>query len=128
MGAALQKIALQAERAGEFIRSLKRFVRKARPLRARSDLNTVVREALTFAAPDLHARQIAVRCDLAPDLPAVVMDVIQIEQVILNLVRNALDALDAVPPDQREPAHCHARQSRGRHVDRVRQRWRRTAR
>ncbi|MEW6249154.1 MAG: PAS domain S-box protein [Planctomycetota bacterium] len=99
--AAMEKIAAQADRAGEFIRRLKGFVRNAQPVRVPRALNPVVEDALGMAAPELRARQVAVQLRLAPDLPAVAIDPIQIEQVILNLVRNGMDAVMANPPGAR---------------------------
>lgn len=98
---ATAKIAAQAERAGEFIRSLKAFVRTSQPRRAPAAINDVVRAAVELAAPELRAAGVSARLDLPDGLPDVVIDRIQIEQVILNLVRNALDALADTPPGDR---------------------------
>jgi PAS domain S-box-containing protein len=89
----LEKVAAQAERAGVFIRQLKTFVRKAERQRVRSDLNGIVREARTH--------HVDVRLDLAQELPAVVVDPVQIEQVLLNLARNGIEALAPLPAEQR---------------------------
>jgi C4-dicarboxylate-specific signal transduction histidine kinase len=97
----MTKIATQAERAGEFIRRVKAFVRKAQPLRAPTDLNTIARETLEFAAPELRANAVTLHLDLADGLPPVHVDRIQIEQVILNLVRNAIDAMQGLAPEAR---------------------------
>lgn len=99
--AALGKIATQAERAGEFIRRLKAFIRKAEPHRAVSEINAVVHEAVSFAAPEARHGRIPLELELAADLPRVVVDPIQIEQVILNLVRNGIEAMDRTPADER---------------------------
>ncbi len=97
----LEKIAAQAERAGVFIRQLKAFVRKAERQRVRSDLNGIVREALSFVAGEARAHHVDLRLDLGQELPAVVVDPVQIEQVILNLVRNGIEALAPLPAERR---------------------------
>lgn len=97
----LEKIAAQAERAGDFIRRMKAFVRKAEPGRALVDVNAVVREALTFAAPDLLEHDMAPRLELADQPLMALLDRIQIEHVVLNLLRNAIEALLALPPAER---------------------------
>ena len=99
---ALQKIAAQAERAGEFIRRLKAFVRKAQPSRAPADINAIVRESLSFAAGEAREKKVVVRLELSDGLPSVIVDTIQIEQVILNLVRNAFEAMSQTSPEERE--------------------------
>lgn len=98
---AMQRIATQSERAGEFIRRLKAFVRKAPPARAATDVNEIIRDAVSFATALVRQRQVAIELDLQPDLPPVVVDPIQIEQVILNLLRNGVEAMDTIPPAQR---------------------------
>jgi len=100
--ATLQKIAVQAERAGEFIRRMKAFIRKAEPVRITAELNRIVQEALNLAGAEAQTRQVRLRTELAAAVPAVVVDPIQIEQVILNLVRNSIEALAPLPPAQRE--------------------------
>ena len=67
-----------------------------------ADLNAIVHEALRFAAADVRSKHVAVRLDLAEDLPKVQVDPLQIEQVLLNLIRNAVDAMEETPTDQRE--------------------------
>jgi PAS domain S-box-containing protein len=99
---AMRKIAAQAERAGEFIRRMKTFVRLGQPTQVRSDLNQIVHEALSLAALEGRKSQVVVRLALGPSLPAVVVDPIQIEQVILNLIRNGIEAMDQTPSGQRE--------------------------
>ena len=98
---AMRKMAAQAERAGQFVRRLKAFVRKAQPRRVPSDINQVVREALAIAAPEAREQNVTVNLDLADALPEVVVDPIQIEQVILNLLRNGMEAMEQTPAAER---------------------------
>jgi C4-dicarboxylate-specific signal transduction histidine kinase len=99
--AAMQQITAQAERASEIIRRLRALVAKQPPLRARVDLNHLIREVCSFVEYDSSKLQVSIELDLPPRPIAVNVDLVQIEQVLLNLVRNALDALQEVPVDRR---------------------------
>ena len=98
---ALQQIADQAERAGEFIRRIKAFVRRTPPQRNQADINEIVRESLSFASTECARGRAHVQTDLATELPPVVVDRIQIEQVVLNLLRNGIEAVAALPAAER---------------------------
>jgi len=90
---ALREIAGQAIRAGEIIRRLRGLARAEDLRRAPADLNGVIRELTDLVQTDARAHGVAYRLDLAPGLPKVTVDRGQIQQVVLNLVRNALEAL-----------------------------------
>jgi PAS domain S-box-containing protein len=92
LGAA-EQIAAEALRAGEVIRRLRDFVRRADAKRERCDLNGLVREAAHLVEPDARGAGIALRLALAPGLALVEIDPIQVEQVLLNLMRNGLEAM-----------------------------------
>ncbi|MBI1853661.1 MAG: PAS domain S-box protein [Planctomycetes bacterium] len=98
---ALEAVAEQAERAARIIKTIREFVRKDVARRGDVDLNDIVREVAILAAPETAASQTTVRLELAAEVPKVNVDVIQIEQVLLNLVRNALDAMSELPPPAR---------------------------
>ena len=87
----------QAARAGEIIRRLREFVRRGETDRALADANQVVREAGELGLIGAREQGIASRFALAASLPPVMIDQIQIQQVILNLVRNSVEALRQVP-------------------------------
>ncbi len=92
---ALDKVSAQAQRAGEVIRRLRTFVGR-RPGRVEpADLNELVREALALVRTDSRFDGVPIRTELAADLPRVAVDTVQIQQVILNLVRNGLEAAQA---------------------------------
>jgi C4-dicarboxylate-specific signal transduction histidine kinase len=78
---------------GETIKRVKRFVRKDDPPRRLVDLNDLVRRATDLAEPETRRYGLTVQLDLGLGLPLVEVDGIQIEQVILNLVTNALEAM-----------------------------------
>lgn len=95
--AKLDEIASLALRAGEVVHGLKRIVRKEPPQRAAVDVNEVAREAVQLVRAEAADRRIALRVDLRPALPRVSADRIQIEQVVLNLLRNAIEAITRQP-------------------------------
>jgi two-component system, LuxR family, sensor kinase FixL len=86
----------QAERAGEVIRQLRQFVRKGETDRRKQNLNKLVEEALALALVGARQSGVRVALDLDSDLPPVYADGVQIQQVLINLVRNAVEAMQAV--------------------------------
>ncbi len=99
---AMQKIAEQAERAGQIIKHLRGMVTRQQPVRKESDINALVRDACDLIAYDRQKHQIAIEFQLFHQALMARVDPVQIEQVILNLLRNALDALQDQKPGQRQ--------------------------
>jgi len=98
---AMQRVAAQAERAGEIIRQIRRFIRKEEPERTTVDINRIAREVAAFIEPEARREGVVLKLELAPQpLPLLAHD-IQIEQVLLNLTRNALEAMQEVAEGQR---------------------------
>jgi two-component system sensor histidine kinase TtrS len=91
--AAMEQVASQAERAGEIIRQLRRFVRKEAPEREWVDLAVLIHSLLRFIQPELRKGDVKVKLNLVSGLPAVWVHGIQLEQVLLNLTRNAIEAM-----------------------------------
>ena len=91
----LEKTARQAQRAGQIIHRIRAFVKKSEPQRQPTDVRTVVEEAVDLAGIELRRRNVAIRTYLAQRLPLVMMDPILIEQVLLNLLKNAAEAIDS---------------------------------
>lgn len=85
----------EAERAARIVRNLLTFARKRQSTRALVDVNDIARETLALRDPDLQAHEIDVVTELTPDLPGVLGDSYQIQQVLLNLVINAEQAMRA---------------------------------
>ena len=99
---AMGQVAAQAKRAGEIISHLRDFSRKREPRRSTIDMNHVVREAVGFVAAESKPGKVRMRLELAKDVPPVLGDTIQLEQVIVNLVRNGLEAMEDTPAARRE--------------------------
>jgi PAS domain S-box-containing protein len=91
---AVGQISSLSVRAGEIIRHLRNFLRKGECKQERVQLNDLVREAAGFFETEAQQKMIALRLELANDLPVLSIDPIQIEQVILNLIRNGFDAMN----------------------------------
>jgi signal transduction histidine kinase len=89
----VDEISTQALRAGEVLRRIREFVRHTQLPRIRVDLNALAREALHFAAMEANELGIVLVLDLADEPLDVEADGIQIEQVMLNLVRNGFEAM-----------------------------------
>ena len=94
----LKVIQEQAERAGRIVRNLLTFARKGAPERAPVDLNDVVRRTLLLMDYDLKLKDVGVSRDLAGVLPDVLGDRHGLQQVVLNLVSNAGQAVAENPP------------------------------
>ena len=96
----LEKIATQAVRAGEVIRRLRSFINKSASELELINANELVSEVVQLAEVDAHRHGIPVYLHLAEQVPAVRVDTVQIQQVILNLIRNALEAMDETPRER----------------------------
>jgi PAS domain S-box-containing protein len=94
---ALDRIAAEALRAGDVVRGLRRVVRKEPPRDGQIDLNEVARDAIALVRAEASERTISLRLETEPRLPRLRGDRIQVEQVILNLLRNAIEAIPNRP-------------------------------
>jgi PAS domain S-box-containing protein len=92
------QISQQAMRAAEVVRRLRDLVRKEDSARKACDIEQIIDEAVQMMASNARRRGVALRTSIAPALPTVFVDRIQIQQVLLNLIANGLDAIDAVAP------------------------------
>jgi PAS domain S-box-containing protein len=91
---ALEKTAHQAQRAGQIIQRIRTFVKRSEPNRTLSDVTAIVAEAVELAGIELHRRQVRLTQVVAARLPAINVDPILIEQVLINLMRNAAESID----------------------------------
>jgi PAS domain S-box-containing protein len=102
----LREILLDMEadgrRAHDIIRNVRNTVKKSDPTLRRINLNELVAKVAHIVRPDAVAYSCEVETSLAKDLPLIEGDPVQIQQVLVNLVSNALDAMRHTPPDQRK--------------------------
>jgi signal transduction histidine kinase len=98
----LQDIVDEDKRAAEVIRRLRALFMKGAPKLQPLDLNEVVSEVLDFAHSDLISRKVRVALHMEPRLNVVLGDRVQIQQVLLNLVINACEAMAGNTPDKRQ--------------------------
>ena len=93
LAGALEQAGEQAERAGQIIRRVRDFVRARQPVLAALDLNALVERVATAVAREGERGDLRVALHLAPRLSRAQADALMLEQVVLNLMRNALDAM-----------------------------------
>jgi len=94
IGEMMEKAIIQAQRAGDVIRRLRGFVSKGETERRIQSLNQLVEEALALALVGARQRGVRASLELDHNLPPVLVDHVQIQQVVLNLVRNAVEAME----------------------------------
>ena len=99
---ALGSIKAQAHRAGEIIRKLRSFVRPDSASLIATDLKSIIEEIRALAELDARANNISLNIDVADRLPGIVADGLQIQQVVLNLLRNGIDAMSNTKPQDRK--------------------------
>ena len=91
---ALDKTAHQAQRAGQIIQRIRTFVKRSEPNRSLSDVNAMINEALELAEIELRRRNVRLTHHIADGLPPLLVDPILIEQVLINLMKNAAESID----------------------------------
>ena len=91
---ALEKTAHQAQRAGQIIQRIRSFVKRSEPNRTLSQVETMVDEALELANIEMRRRNVRLNHFVAKRLPPVMADAILIEQVLINLIKNAGESID----------------------------------
>jgi PAS domain S-box-containing protein len=92
---ALEKTARQASRAGQIIQRIRSFVKRSEPNRTMVSVVTMVSEALELAEIELRRHNVRLAQYVAPHIPPLLVDPILIEQVLLNLLKNAAESIDA---------------------------------
>lgn len=89
----LDRAVKEAERAGSIIQRMRQMVEKRDPHRTPANLAALIGEALDLTLVGTTATNVDVRRHVAPDMPAVEIDTVQIQQVVVNLIRNAIEAV-----------------------------------
>ncbi len=101
--ATLEKTSRQAQRAGQIIHRIRSFVKRSEPQRQWTQARTIIDDAVELAGIELRRRNVAIQTYVAQRLPPLHVDPILIEQVVLNLLKNAAEAIDTarLPPARR---------------------------
>ena len=97
----LDEVSEQARRAGQIIHRLRAFVAKGEPRKSAASVGELCDEVVDLLAMDIRQNQVELHRDIQDDLPLVTVDRIQIQQVLLNLMRNALEAMAKQPAGRR---------------------------
>jgi len=99
---AVERIIRDGARAGEVITRIRALFKKAETAKEPLELNEVVREVIVLARSELDKRRVALRLELTPDLPRVLGDRVQLQQVLLNLILNGIEAMRTIEERPRE--------------------------
>jgi PAS domain S-box-containing protein len=99
---ALEEIVADGNRASAVIARIRGFIKKAPAEKSELDVNEVIQEVLALVGPELQKNRVALRCELGKTLPLVLADRVQLQQVLLNLIVNGIEAMTAVTERPRE--------------------------
>ena len=110
---AIERTVREATRASNVIGRIRALLQKGPPQMERLDVNAVIREVLILAGNELLRGGVAVQTDLAPDVPNVLGDRVQLQQVLLNLLLNGIEAMSTITDRPRELRIKSARHSDG---------------
>ena len=101
---ALERIAHDGERASQIISRIRALVRREPPRQERVDLNEVISEVIALTRDQMRSNHISLTAELAAELKPVQGDKVQLQQVMLNLIVNAIDAMSTIPDGRRQLA------------------------
>ena len=93
---AVERIIRDSDRASEVIHNIRALAQKAPPRQEPVDVNDLISRTLTFASSEMTLNQIESQTELAVDLPSVLGDRVQLQQVLLNLIMNAIEAMSSI--------------------------------
>ncbi|BBK41646.1 hypothetical protein STVA_16660 [Allostella vacuolata] len=95
------RITRDANSAAEVVSRIRALFRRTPGERAPENINRIIDEVCRLLAEEVAAKEVRVRLELAPDLPCAPLDRVQIQQVVLNLMRNGMEAMEGVPKGER---------------------------
>jgi signal transduction histidine kinase len=98
---AVQRIVNDGNRASEVIRRVRSLLQRQVPERAELDINDIIRNTLALTRSELARHRVSVRTELREDLPSILGDRVGLEQVLVNLILNAIDAMAGVAESSR---------------------------
>ena len=98
---ALENIVKDSIRASEVIKRIRSLLKKTAPEKVPLDVNEVIREVIGFTTSELERHNVTIFLELAPGLPEIPADRIQLQQVLLNLISNSIEAMETVPVSDR---------------------------
>lgn len=110
---AVTRLVKDANRAGEIVGQTRDLVRNTPPERSWLDINEIITATTTLADREIRENRISFECRLSEDIPPVQGDRVQLQQVILNLVLNAVEAMTATPDGFRKLAISSSRAENG---------------
>jgi C4-dicarboxylate-specific signal transduction histidine kinase len=93
---AVERIIRDSDRASEVIHDIRARAQKAPPRQEPVDMNDLISRTLTFASSEMTLNQIELQTELAVELPSVLGDRVQLQQVLLNLIMNAIEAMSSI--------------------------------
>jgi PAS domain S-box-containing protein len=101
VAACLEDIVGDIRRAGEVIQRMRRILRRGEAQPVKVDISALIHDAVRLVDAEARDHNVALSVEVAPAVPRLVADDVQLVQVLLNLLNNALDALTSVPQDRR---------------------------
>jgi PAS domain S-box-containing protein len=112
----MNKAVSQAERAGEVIHRLKNFFCKGQLIRTPCKINSIIRETVSLIRHELNASKTKIDFELSKDIPIIYADKIQFQQVIINLIKNAMEAMEEIHPVERK-IHLKTKYADKNHIE-----------
>jgi signal transduction histidine kinase len=99
---AIRRVVRDGKRAGEVIARIRKLFKKDEPIKERLDINEVVKEVIVLTRNELQRNGIALKLHLGANVPPVLGDRVQLQQVLMNLILNAIEAMNSVEHETRE--------------------------
>jgi C4-dicarboxylate-specific signal transduction histidine kinase len=99
---AMRRIIRDGNRAGDVISRMRALFKKARTATERLDINEAIQEVVILTQSEMRRNNAALRMERAADLPSVMGDRVQLQQVVMNLILNAMEAMNTVEERERE--------------------------